>query len=400
MTNVLILDDDEEFARGWTEDVAQALGESASVSAVKQATAAGDIEQLLQRQKTVRAGEWVRAGKSVFDDVDVLVVDYDLVHISEGQARYTGEGICRLARAYSSCRLVVVLNQFVEADFDLSQRGNPSGSHADLNVSSRHVASKGLWNSGEWEPFRPWHWPILPDAAKRHVAMMEHLSQSRTDGLLGALGFTADLANFLTDDAVGFVDSKSRTIAELMKVTLADFMSDNSSSVEHRDGKALREQDVEYRFGLAASRLTKWLKRMVVGPRNLLVDLPHLIQRYPFLLPPDRLNDRAAWEELTGPVPDWLQERIPKDAWADCELWSRVPYVWLPVLDSDEDFREARYDFDYSGAPEWVFAEDHSKFLEPDEAKMFKTDFGNGFDRRFVKNIPGINYAPKRRFAL
>jgi hypothetical protein len=400
MTKILILDDHVDSAEDWRESIAGTLNDEASVKTVKLADAAEHIEQLLTRQRAARNTEAFAGGGSIFDDVDILIVDYDLVHISDGHGRFTGEGICRLAQAYSDCGLVVILNQFVEADFDLSQRGNPSSSHADLNISSAHVASRGLWNANDWEDFRPWHWPVLPDASDRHKQMKELISSHPDAELLPLLGFTEELAQLLTDDAVGFIDPEARTIADLMKVTLPDFLRGNSHAVDHRDGEVLCENKISYRFGLAASRLTKWLKRMVVGPRNLLVDLPHLIERYPFLLPPEMLVNTHSWEELKTGVPDWFKDRIPDQAWAPSTLWSRVPHVWMPLLEKDSSFQELRYDFDYSSAPELVFAEDHSRFLSIDNAKMFKAEFNNEFDRRFVKEIDGVKYAPKRRFAL
>jgi hypothetical protein len=400
MTEILILDDDVESAEGWRASIAGTLNGEANVKSVKLAEAADHIEQLLTRQRAARNAEEFAEGGSIFDEVDILIVDYDLVHISDGHGRFTGEGICRLAQAYSDCGLVVILNQFVEADFDLSQRGNPSSSHADLNISSAHVASRGLWNANDWEDFRPWHWPVLPDASDRHKQLKELISADPGAKLLPLFGFTEELAQLLTDDAVGFINPEARTIGELMDVSLGDFLQGNSHAVDHRDGKALCENEIPYRFGLAASRLTKWLKRMVVGPRNLLIDLPHLIERYPFLLPPEKLADTVSWEELTIGVPDWFKGQIPDVAWARSELWSRVPHVWIPVLEEDATFQERRYDFDYSNAPELVFTEDHSKFLTVDQAKMFKAEFNNEFDRRFVKEIPKVKYAPKRRFAL
>lgn len=400
MTKILILDDDAQTSSGWCESIMGTLGNNADVSSVSQDDAATHVELLLDRQRSVRDTGILPPGESIFDSVDVLIVDYDLVHISAGHGRFTGEGICRLVHAYSDCGIVVVLNQFVEADFDLSQRGNPSSSHADLNISANHVAHKGLWTDSNWEDFRPWHWPILPDAAARHCQLKKQISADPSAKLLPLLGFTSELAEHLTDDAVGFIDPESGTIEDLLNVTLADFLTGNSHSTDPRDGIVLCEHEVPYRFGLAASRIAKWLRRMVVGPRNLVIDLPHLIERYPFLLPPEKLDDPASWNELTNSAPNWLKDRLPANVWVSHDTWSRVPHVWLPLLEADKKFQENRYDFVYSKAPELVFAEDHSRFIAEDQAKMFKAEFNNEFDRRFVKEIPGIKYAPRRRFAL
>lgn len=399
MTKVLILDDDSDRANGWVLGIKATL-DNLDVAAVSKDEAAGHVEVLLDRQREIRDQGTSTRDDCIFDSVDILVVDYDLVHISDGHGRFTGEGICRLAHAYSNCGLVVVLNQFIEADFDLSQRGNPRSSHADLNVSADHIANRGLWVDHDWEDFRPWHWPILPDAAERHAKFRDLLSKNPEVKLLELLGFTESLAERLSDDAVGFIDPESHTIDDLMNVTVTGFLENNSHATDPRDGTALAEHEVPYRFSLIANRISKWIKRMVVGPRNLLIDLPHLVERYPFLLPEEQLKNPETWDQLTSGVPDWFKDVLPENVLADSGLWSRVPHVWLPLLEADKEFQEKRYDFIYSGIPEWVFAEDHSRFLPEGDAKMFKAEFNNEFDRRFAKDIAGVNYAPKRRFAI
>jgi len=256
MTKVLILDDDADVANGWCESISAATAGKATVNMVGKDDAAQQVEILLERQRTARTSGDLAKEPSVFDDVDVLMVDYDLVHISDGHGRFTGEGICRLAHAYSDCGFKVVLNQFVEADFDLSQRGNPSSSHADLNISSDHVANAGLWRENEWEEFRPWHWPILPDAAGRRNAFRDKLAENPTAKLLPLLGFTDDYARLLSDDAVGFFAPNYQKIEEVMSVTLNEFLKENSHVVDSRDGSALCDREVPYRFGLAANRIT------------------------------------------------------------------------------------------------------------------------------------------------
>ena len=62
----------------------------------------------------------------LFDGANVLILDYDLYHVDEENTRYTGEGVAHLARVHSECGLIVVLNQFMEAQFDLSLRSGYS----------------------------------------------------------------------------------------------------------------------------------------------------------------------------------------------------------------------------------------------------------------------------------
>src|SRR4051794_31495141 len=54
--------------------------------------------------------EWTNATATIFDDADILVIDFDLYELSKGA---TGERISYLARCYSRCGLIVALNQFL-----------------------------------------------------------------------------------------------------------------------------------------------------------------------------------------------------------------------------------------------------------------------------------------------
>ena len=62
-----------------------------------------EISNLLARKKSVDDGDSPSDIDSEFDSIDILVVDYDLVHLDDDGGRTTGEGIARLARSFSRC---------------------------------------------------------------------------------------------------------------------------------------------------------------------------------------------------------------------------------------------------------------------------------------------------------
>ena len=128
------------------------------------------------------------------DQADILIVDYDLLELKSDYYQ-TGEGVAYLARCYSDCGFIVALNQFDRrVTFDLSLE--PNGFHnsfADLNISSQLLGSSGMWNE-PWEGFRPWFWPLLPQALHKFEARCRSLQEDMEQKILEFLG----IPNYMT----------------------------------------------------------------------------------------------------------------------------------------------------------------------------------------------------------
>jgi len=401
-SRVLVCDDEPDEAKQWLDEIDKALPAGTyelrpvpSLDEIKKA-----IQVLLRRRATSSEARDHRQSICLFDEADVLVIDYDLLHIDETNIRYTGEGVARLARAFSQCGVVVVLNQYVEAQFDLGLRGHFE-SFADLNIDGALIGTEGLWRVGPWTNFRPWHWPVLDRAWRQFRDRVTFLSDSGnlSRPILQMLRMTKGDAEHLSDTAFGLLAPTAESYDRIAKWTFAEFLRDNSAAVDTRGTNALIQNNPAASARFVASRVAKWLEREVLGPQDVLVDIPHLIQRCPFLLRGD-ITDLGTWNRAVHGGRDDLQETVPASAWFGMDDWLSRPAVWWHQLEVHEPFREARAAFDYGSAPDFVFLEDASQFAPLDEATEFRAGFHNHYDRRYLKLFEGVRYAPQRRLAF
>jgi hypothetical protein len=141
------------------------------------------------------------------------------------------------------------------------------------------------------------------------------------------------------------------------------------------------------------------LEREVLGPQDVLVDVPHLIQRCPFLMWGD-ISDPKTWNHALHGGREVLVGTVPETAWFREENWLSRPAVWWQQLEAYEPFQEARATFDYGKVPDLVFLEDASCFALLEEATEFRADFHNVYDRRYLKKFEHIRYTPQRRLAF
>ena len=132
--SVLICDDDHGLAAKCVDQVQKIAPKNYKIRDAPSTEDVCDaVSELLRRRKAVRGGYPYKRQQCLFDQNDILIIDYDLIHVDAERAQHTGEGIGRLARMYSDCAVVVVFNQFDQVDFDLSLRGHLE-SHADLLI--------------------------------------------------------------------------------------------------------------------------------------------------------------------------------------------------------------------------------------------------------------------------
>ena len=392
--SVLICDDDPQAAADYVERIKEiAPPEYRCQAAQCNEDIRNAVNELLRRHKLVRSGCSYESQECLFDKKDILIIDYDLIYVDDDSARHTGEGIGRLARLYSDCAVVVVFNQFLQFDFDLSLRAD-LGSHADLNLNANVLTEPGLWTGPPWDGFRPWAWQCLSRAVVSQRAREALLGSNLDEPIADTLGMRAVDARGLSDTAFGFLAPKAVRFDQLAQTSFRSFVQTAADG----DTKSLLSIDdlAAVRFG--AARIGKWLEREVLGPQDVLIDVPHLLQRFPFLLGSD-VSDLDAWNETIHQT-ERLREEIDKAHWfgpADC--LSR-PVVWCRRLEEDKDFLDRRAAFDYSTVPDIVFLEDASVFDQFSHVKQFRAGFHNFFDERFVKPFPRIRYGPQRRFAF
>ena len=392
---VLLCDDEQSVSDEWHQRVRAVVPPQYNIlTQPENAAVQSAIKELFAREASARLGISRQRSRCMFDDAEILVLDYDLLYIDRENARHTGESIARLARAFSTAQVVVVVNQFRDAQFDLSLRGH-FVSHADLNLDATLLDAPGLWADPPWnDGFRPWHWQTLFRAVDTQAQRAAWVHDQWGERIVDAIGMRDDDIARLTDTAFGFIAPSSPDERQLRQRTFEDFVRQPSNG-RHVAGFAEASRSDASRF--ASARIGKWLERLVLGPQDALIDMPHLIQRFPFLLGGD-VTDLEAWNEAIhdGDFPS----RLPAEClFEPSDILSR-PAVWSHRFENSDFVREHRRTFDFADVPPFVFLEDTSSFAHIDQAKQFRAGHHNAFDRRFAKCLAGFTYAPQRRLAF
>ena len=390
---VLICDDDARVCGQWVETVrAVAPPELYDVAEPPgKKDLQGAIRKVFARQSALLDGRPEVHEPCLFDGADILILDYDLLHIDERNARHTGESLARLVRMCTTAGVIVVVNQF-DAHFDLSLRGHVS-SHADLNIQADLLGNPGLWTDPPWDGFRPWHWQTLHRAVETQRTRQQLIAEHFNEPIADVLGMREEDHLCLSDTTVGFIAPDARDLEGVRKHTFKSFASTLGNG---KRTLPLLDKEAACRF--AASRIGKWLERQVLAPQNVLIDLPHLIQRFPFLWEED-LAKPAIW---TAAVcgDEQVKRRVPGGCWFEPAGFLSRPAIWSSRLLEQGGIRDKRASFDYSRVPPLVFLEDTSAFEQLQEATQFRAGHHNGYDRRFAKCVAGKVYAPQRRLAF
>jgi hypothetical protein len=400
MRTVLICDDDQGNVDRWKDRLTMLASVRDGFQLVGKADFKSEVDVLEQRRGRAREGKSSVVEQTIFDDAEILIVDFDLIALG-GEQYLTGETVAYLARCYSECGVTLVLNQFGTNTFDLTLRGHPE-SFADLNIGSEQVANGGLWD-GIVDGFHPWSWPVLPNllaSFRRRVAMLA--SGGLDEPIVEVLGIPPHVVSLLPRKAVEFVGGD----VPLEQVTFRTYVT----------GAALRRKDIlpddEAIARVATSRIGKWCERLLLPEQDLIVDAPHLVLRYPSLLGAD-WTDHASWDRLTDLRQDrqWRGSSNAISPFQVASDWFYRP-VWLGRgVGGLHDLPEVT---DPWSIPDTglVFCEDLSRFLPHVAGREFVADLESPNVRRFVADpdaeavghiraeLQKIEYRPAVRFSL
>jgi hypothetical protein len=189
-------------------------------------------------------------------------------------------------------------------------------------------------------------------------------------------------------------------LEDLAGVTAADLVVRLLGELE---GNALLASAPDIANAFAVSRVAKWLDRAVLRPLDALIDAPHFVERWPFLIEPGQgdMSDPHFWRSLRGKEGEFLSAKTPPGARlaiAD-RLIGKEVYVLARVVD-DDALHKLSDAFDFSASADVVFAEDTSRFVLRETATEFRAGFSNFNDRRFIEKLPDKTYGPQRRFAF
>ncbi len=395
-----VCDDNMGIADGWVNEIRNVAPTDFDVDSIKGAKE--EVSTLLKRKLAVKDKKNPLDLPTTFDGLDILVVDYDLLHLDNDGSRTTGEGIARLARSYSKCGAIVVMNQFKGPQFDLGMRGHLD-SHADINVDAELIGCRALWEDilpAERE-FKPTTWTLLPDllAAARDLA--EKLSSEGMDAaIMPILGLKEDALAELSDTAFGFLSSEAETANDLASVTVRKFLdrSLNASIVEYLSNHA-----AELLFNFAAFRIVKWLDRAVLRPMDVLIDTVHLVDRLPFVINVDKtdVSNSVAWAEAAAKPSERLcwdvLERFHNQPAS--KALGRAVFDWYKIT-LDDEIDEMQDKYLEKQPTRFHLAEDTSRFVGKDALTRYRADFHNFGDRRAIEKLGGISYGPLRRISF
>ena len=430
---VLVCDDLDENSTEFSDEIEKARQPDVDVVRLFGEDLTAEIASLIDGADGVLAGEDRPGdvGRTRFDDdVDLVVLDNNLAQLDIKGARLTAEAIAGYIRAFSAAPYVVSINKNPDVDFDLRYLVGDYASRADLALNLPHLSNGGLWTGRRSDAprgFLPWYWPKLLGAAERRRRQIEFVSDALDRNVCESLGIPGEAFSSLSRQSRSLLSQAEEATDEpsvpdhglgfgatFRQVFLASPRSLPNQSERRHLLKKFNQDEHGVRTIVArvvAAEIDFWFRRDVLAPQELLVDVPHLLMRMPFLLG-ERASDLRHWnsavDACVGDPPFGMESEI-FDRHLERQrfqhgLWVPTPAFWWAGL-KDDDELNSRFSI---GGVDWsdaVFCEDQSTFVPrqdssgEDEPAEFVAQFEGPWSRRYVANLPRIRYVPKSRFA-
>ncbi len=428
MMKVLVCDDIGERGREVLEELDESGVANLGITPLFGDNLAAGLEGLFDRVKVCLEKDRDVSNSSdlPFDGFDVALFDNNLSHLDIKGARHTAEGVVGFVRAFTDVGYIVSLNKNADVDFDLLYLLGDVASRADCAVNTRHLSNRALWTRNRHHGkrgFAPWYWPELERAAARRREQIAAVRNRLDARVVEATGFSLDedTLTYFSLHAAGAlspltaVDGIDGT--PLQELAFKEvFSKDTRTLSAEADRQALLGRADEGDEGaheiiarVLAARIDFWFRRDVVGPQEILVDVPHLLMRMPFLLGEDA-TDIDAWNNVIdvrappfGLDPAFFGQYLRR-ARFEQEVWLPTP-AFRPILKQDEELNNLFFE---SNADAWldvVFCEDLSAFVprstvaDGGSPYEFSTQLEGSWARRHVAKIPEIQYAPRSSFA-
>lgn len=363
---------------------------------------AEDFEVLRDRQRSVRDGrEPPPERTTIFDESDIVFLDYHLDEKDSDLGVLSGEELAYYPRAFSSCGLLVSVNQILDPKFDLEMK-DPPAPWSDLVISEDSLDSEGLWQPSGWEDFRPWLWPHLPTQVasfyKAVADVVDNDGEALDERLVEILGFSESIQKGIPQESIDYFEHEER-FGEM------ELRSIGASKLKAKDGRHADLLPDNWMAHFAVSIVSKWLLYDVLPRQSILTDAPHMVFRYPSLLCEDKEQeppeDKDPYEEccrLDGRLPDSVYAGRVDDQFFEKWYWIGRPVWWMNALSSNQELYEVSDQVDSHPSP-YVFAEDASAFFEEDECESWRIAPETPHKRRYIYHFQGPLYEPKSRLA-
>ena len=387
---------------------------------------------LLSNQAGVLAKDSI-AG-AAFKKVDVAILDNNLWALNLDGVRLTAESLIGYVRALTDIPYIISLNKNPDVDFDLRYMVGDYQTHADLALNTNHLSCGMLWRNRLDETalgtdvFAPSYWPNINEVSDQRRHLIGTIEEHLHDPVLKVLNFPEGYSDVLSRHAKGVISPRATTDQDLRTVSCIDFFGKSCRSLPPREIKILYDgalgDDLHARSSVArfvAADLDKWIRRLVLGPQDVLIDLPHLLARMPFLLGEDAAH-LDGWNNAlckrdfvrkdgSRTISDSTKEVIDGARYTPPGMYSRWPCFWWHRLRDNEELDKLFFDCGDNWA-DVVFCEDLSKFVEVAEKEQsddfdvvegpmqFEAEFAGPWSRRYVRVLQERQYSPRSRLAI
>jgi len=387
---IWVYDDEEKFSSTWVGQLKknECVTKKFDPKVMDKDHFDETIRVLSQRQQLSNENKIFTFGELDIDHAGMFFIDYDLFD-PDKKSYITGEKVAYLTRCFSSCGLIIGVNQHLKKlgtyYFDLKMEGHLS-SYCDLNIGEGHLDVNGLWDE-QYTEFRPWNWPNLPHYLDLFREKINNSHKYLDQSITNVLGF---------DKLIEFVPLSVREFLgdDPTKITFRQFTLESGNGIIGRE-KALPEQSIA---NISIARISKWLEQFVLPGQNILVDAPHLVSRYPSLLleDPTKIETWNKTTELNRTNLGLDLEQIEKYTFSD--LWVSKPTWFWGELSKDPNIEEVQNPWNKK-IHEFRFCEDSSKFHNKKDTIEFNIETESPYIRRHVTKpqFPGVNYQPKIR---
>lgn len=397
---VLVCDDNPKRVEDWASRLTEILDEARfEVSPLSPGEFAEAVGALHERLRASKAKEDLSLddGARFLDDADILLIDSDLTPdpsvevdskseqaIDDNLVGEYGSNVARLARAYSTAGILVVINHiYKQRTFDLTMT-RFADLPADAYITSNDLDNKGLWGGSIDGSFRPWSWPNLLQLAPPDKSVMP--SATLESSVLDVLGIDESRSDLIDDkqwERLTFDVDSPASVTMLEVAKSSSFGLGPIVNASAPNDQLLR---------VAKSALRRWLDHVVAPSQNLIVDLPHLIQDRPWLAPQARKNGEKLSQLVAG---SWSGQHdiAPEAQAAELSQFIGRSVWWVDRL-------PARQSGDRLDSDDLVFCEDTSDFRHPGETREFESNIPGPFQSRFVAKLPNVEYTPIRRILV
>ena len=346
---------------------------------------------------------------------DIVILDNNLSELQIEGARHTAESIAGYVRAFARIPYVVSLNKNPHVDFDLRYLVGDYQTQADIALNDAHLSNPGLWTGNPRDAidgFLPWYWPALNHAPGRRQEQILFVTAHLDLPILRSMEFTPSASDYLSRHASGALSPEA---AQVTAVTFLEFFRTACRSLPNlpdREELATAASESEPARAIVsrvvAGEVDRWMRRDLLGPQDVLVDMPHLLMRMPFLLGPHGgkiqcWNDAVMATERPYGLWNEIYERHLHAAEFLHDMWTKGPCFWWRDLKTDTELNRMFYQTETPWV-DVVFCEDLSRFMgvsgDEDSTTMeFAAAFEGSWNRRHIVCLPQKQYAPKSRLA-